>query len=233
LTYSVTLPVGAAASHVRRHDWSFWRHDVVTHVAIWRQAGSFGQLVEPVQQLVSAQVAQDDAAALKIWAAPGQLPASVAVPVWTGGVPASIGRDEPPPPAVLGVPHGTPSVDLHAPIDGGRGLLDDEHAKSVATPAAIPAALSRRRARRLRAGGGVAAEPAEAAEAAVLTDELFQAMAVVFLGPQARGLSSVAGGRCAGFLRRTRAVAPPARTLPERSRPSSLLALEGPPPDRL
>ncbi len=190
---------------MRRHDWSFWRHDVVTQVAIWRQAGSFGQLVEPVQQFVSAQVAQDDAAALKIWAAPGQLPASVAVPVWPGAVPASIGREDPPP--GLAVPQGTPSVGLQAPSEGGMLSDDDEHAaaasaKSVAIAALATAPNPGRPSARRALVRGAAQEPEEAAEAALLKDEFFEAveamegMRVVFLGLRVGELSSVADGRC-------------------------------------
>lgn len=187
--YSVTLPVGDAASQVARHDGSFCRHDVVTHSAICRHAGSLGQLVAPEQQFVSAHVAQDDAAALKICITPGQLPASVPTPASSSGGPASLGGDAPPP----GVPpgQGAPPVDLHAPIDGGRGL-DDEHAKSVAIAPARAGGPSRRSAARAVAAvakGGAVAQAA--AEAVAFKDESFEAMAIVFLGPWWRGVSSV------------------------------------------
>ena len=48
--YSVTVPGAAAPSHVTRHDWSFCKQVIATQTATDRHAGSFGQLVVPMQQ---------------------------------------------------------------------------------------------------------------------------------------------------------------------------------------
>jgi hypothetical protein len=64
--YSMSVPVGAAPWQVLRHDTSFARQLVATHVAIVRQAGSFGQAVGPTQQADAMQFAHDEPGVVKI-----------------------------------------------------------------------------------------------------------------------------------------------------------------------
>jgi hypothetical protein len=137
---SLIVPGGEAPSHVTRHDWSFCRHVIATQTATERHAGSLGQLVALGQQLVSTQVAQDDAAAAKISVAPGQFPASVIVTT-TGVVPASRGGVDIPPPGG-GVPQATPSTGLHAPScgglpSGGEGDEDEQATSAAIAPASV------------------------------------------------------------------------------------------------
>jgi hypothetical protein len=77
--YSVTAEVGEAPSQVGRHDESFAMQLCVTHTAIDRQFGSFGQLEDVEQQLAATHVAHEGAAMLamlKISVAPAQVPPS-------------------------------------------------------------------------------------------------------------------------------------------------------------
>jgi hypothetical protein len=148
---------------VTRHDWSFCRQVIATQTATDRQAGSFGQLVAPEQQLFWTQVAHDDAAALKMAVAPGQLPASGTAPVWAGGAPASRAGDELPPMGVAPL-QGALLVETHFPSCGGLGPDEEEQARSAAI---APAAADQRK------------------------DELFEAMAICFLGLRSRRLSRV------------------------------------------
>jgi len=124
---SVRVPVGAAPSHVARQVWSFARHDVATHEATLRQAGSFGQLVGPEQHAVAMQLAQDEPGVVKIWLAPVHVPASVTKTTPLSKTPPSLGGEVPPP--LTGPVHMAPSVGLHVPSCGGFGLDDDEQAK--------------------------------------------------------------------------------------------------------
>jgi hypothetical protein len=88
------------------------------------------------------QAAHADPAALKIWAAPGQLPASVNV--WTGGVPASVpasrrGGVVMPPPGVAPLHVATP-LGVQFPSAGGlpsgrEGDEDEQAKKAVMAPA--------------------------------------------------------------------------------------------------
>jgi hypothetical protein len=170
LMYSVTVPGAAAPWHVARHDWSFCKQVVATQTATDRQAGSFGQLVGPAQQLSWTQVAQEDAVALKIWVAPGQLPASTTPTIWPGGVPASLTGEEPPPPGDAPL-HDPPLTGVQPLACGGLGVDEEEQdSKSAAMP------------------------PASAARLAEFKDELFEAMAIAFSGLEARRLSRVLRG---------------------------------------
>jgi hypothetical protein len=157
------------------------------------------------------QVAQEDAVALKIWVAPGQLPASTTPTIWPG-VPASLTGEEPPPPGDAPL-HDPPLTGVQPLACGGLGVDEEEQdSKSAAMP------------------------PASAARLAEFKDELFEAMAIAFSGLEARGLSRVlrgaegglgADGRGPGRLAQGRAHFPSDRDH------CSLLALEGPRLDRL
>jgi hypothetical protein len=135
---SLIVPGGEAPSHVRRHDWSLSKHVVATHTAIDRQAGSFGQLVALMQHWFCTQAAQDEPAALKSWATPGQLPASVTVVV-IGGTPASRGGAFVPPP-VVGPPQVATPMGVHFPCAGGlpsgvEGFEDEQARQAAMAPA--------------------------------------------------------------------------------------------------
>jgi hypothetical protein len=152
--YSVIVPGADAASHVGRHDVSFARHWVRTQVATERHAGSFGQLDEPWQQLISTHDRHDDVVVvvelLKISLAPGQLPPSVAVdPLSVSAVPPSPTALLPPPP-VTAPEQGTPLTAMQLPSCGGVGPLDDEHAASPSPATHVTAASRPRRARDAR-----------------------------------------------------------------------------------
>jgi hypothetical protein len=127
-----------ALSHVIRHEASFARQVWATHTAIEVQAGSLGQLAAP-QQLATTQLAHDEPAALKISAAPGQLPASLATTPASSlaAAPPSPCGDEPPP-FRLDL-QGAVAVGVHEPSCGGIGLLDEEQA-TIAVSAAAAAA---------------------------------------------------------------------------------------------
>jgi hypothetical protein len=134
--YSVTVPVGEAASHVTRHDGSFGRHVCATQTAIEVQAGSFGQLVAFTQQCSATQVAHEDSAVLKISLAPAHVPPSPTTTVLLSvGPPPSPCAEEPPAP-----PTGPPQFE-QGPSKGGLGpLVDEEQAAArVARAAARPA----------------------------------------------------------------------------------------------
>jgi hypothetical protein len=139
--YSVNVAGGDAPSHVGRHDESFGRHVCATHTAMLTHAGSLGQLVGLPQQLAATHVAHDDAAALKIWLAPAQVPPSptIAVPLSVGLPPSGCG--EAPPPGTA-PPQARVGVDTQVPSCGGLGL-EDEHATSAASAPARAGAASR------------------------------------------------------------------------------------------
>jgi hypothetical protein len=91
-----------------------------------------------MQHWFCTQAAHDEPAALKIWVAPGQLPASVTV--WTGGTPASRGGGGVMPPPTVVPPHVAAPLGVHLASCGGlpsgREGDEDEQARRVAmTPA--------------------------------------------------------------------------------------------------
>jgi hypothetical protein len=128
----VTVLAGAAALHVRKHDGLFARHVAATQIASEVQFGSFGQLAEPVQQLVATHPAHVEFGELKIWNAPGQLTAAASpmMPLSATTKPPS-GRG-PGDPGCGGFMHDPPPAGgTHSVISGGRGLSEHDVARST------------------------------------------------------------------------------------------------------
>jgi hypothetical protein len=204
--YSVSVPGGDAPSQVMRHDWSFARQLCATHTAIDVQAGSFGQLVASEQQCVATQAAHDEAAVLKIWLAPVQVPPSPTTPVpLSVAVPPPSPCGEAPPPGT-GAPQVRPRAGTQGPSSAGFGPLEDEHAMAAASA------------------------PARAARLAVRMEESCKAMAIGFLGLWSWRLSSADAWADVSFGADSRDSPTAAHTSRTIERAAACLPLRGPCP---